>query len=542
MIRAVLFLLLFTAPAWAKEPPRPGDALVGHYTLRGAYDTGVRSEAVLRIERREGRLHVTRVELARGGQPLAPTRVWRARAVRVLDAERFFVTFEAPADQQRRGLVGALGGGGVAPVVSPNVLRARYLVRAGRLTEGVENATRRAPEHRWRHLQSVGRHGPPHELRSVRTLVGHGAPADRYDLVFVPEAFTAEALGAFDLYVQRVVDELSVTSPFKELWSLFNVHVVRFADASSERGAPTAAGTRLSKDPWGFPQPDWKRARALGEYAPGADAVVVITDHSFRSLAEDGVTVASAWHGRFERMVVHELGHVVGRLLDEYEEYPDSRWDFVYGNAINELLIGQTGWGGNVTTHTERRFVPWGHWLAEGARLPTPADHPTEVGLYRGALHRSRYWYRPALTCRMRGDDAPFCVVCRELLTIRLAAQTWPVRAKAERIDGETLRFTLETDLATPSQVLWLRNGMVEVGRGPTYVARRDDQPWGESNLDAIVQIALPWVRVDPEGQTTFRTRFVLNKGQLWSKRLEVRGPSRRRGFPEDLGAPRSPF
>ncbi len=549
MIRLSSLLVLACAAtvgsAAAREPDSLDPQVLGSYVLRGRYDggQGASSEALLKIERYEdGRLVVSRTEVVRGEATTAL--VWWADTVRVVGPDRLEVRY-APAAESgpRRGAAGALAGvGGAAAGPARNTLSARYVVREGKVTEAVLNRTRQAPEEGWRRLDSVGRRGRISDLRSVRTIVQHGAPEDRLDLVLVPEGYRPFELPVYDAQVRAVVAELQRVTPFRELWKLFNVHVVRFADEQRGLGGGTLAGSRLGSGDYPSVEADGERVRRLARLAPAADAVVVLGNASFRSRAWEDFTLVSGYGSDVAGTAVHELGHVVGRLLDEYEENARSAWDYVYGNGISEWLVGQTGWGGNVTTHTDRRFVPWRHWLPEGARLPTPTGATPEVGLFKGALHFSRRWYRPSEACMMRDARSPFCAVCRELLTIRIAAQAWPVQVKRERLDRDTWRLTLTTDLPTPSQVVWLRNGMVQVATGPTYVARRKDQPWGESTLDAIVQLATPLVRNDPEGATTFRMHFRMDKGRLWSRGLKLSGPSRRRGWPDAEERRTSPF
>lgn len=536
----VALLLLTAAPVAAQDPLR---ALAGDYVLRGRYDDGAASEALLRIERVAGRLELTRTELTRDGTPHAPARVWRSRAVQLHDAERLVVSYAPPATTTARGLSGAVAGAPAATRRAANELEARYTLRGGRVIEAVRNTTRLAPEDAWAHLQSTGQRGAPHELRSVRTLVDHGAPEERYDIVFVPEGYALDELDRYDARVTSAIDALRQTTPFAELWPLFNVHALRFPDPfSGIRGVRTAAGTKLgpASEPRATPVVNVERVRALAAAAPGADAVVIVANDRFRSIAwfRGDVTAVSAVDGRFPAVVVHELGHVIGRLLDEYEEHEESFCDFLLGNPLVEAALRLGDSGGNVTTHTDRRFIPWRHWLPAGATLPTADHERPDVGLYRGAYYQSRRWYRPSPTCLMRTSNLArsFCAVCRELLVVRIAKKTWPVRTKLERLDPQTVRLSLDPGLAgSPlafSQVRWLRGGAV-VATGPTYVARRHELPWGASELHAVVRLTTPWVRADPEDATTFRARFVLDKGFLWNDTLEVRGPTRHRGLPK---------
>lgn len=177
---------------------------------------------------------------------------------------------------------------------------------------------------------------------------------------------------------------------------------------------------------------------------------------------------------------LHELGHGIGGLTDEYEykhgtnppasEEPGTR---AFPNAI------ATG-----DTIPELSDIPWAHWLLPACNdaalgvavdfeclteacqcgdaetavdcIPLPTCEPggnfvdgegriygraawpepsedTPVGLYEGAWFRTKGAYRPELRCRMRSDDdvepggqetTHFCKVCREALTLAILADT----------------------------------------------------------------------------------------------------------------------
>lgn len=381
----------------------------------------------------------------------------------------------------------------------------------------------------------------------VKTLVDHGPPGDRYDITFVSDGYTATDLPVFRRHVRDVVARLQATTPFREYWGYINVHRVELASRgpglAGGRGGPSALGTRI---PTGvapnqrIPSGDDDRVERAAARAPGADAVVVLGFDPFRSVAKDGNAYVSTWEDRFPRVAVHELGHTIGLLLDEYADGDPSGWDFLTANALVEGVKRLSGWGANVTTHTDRDAVPWRHWLAPGVPVPTPAGADHAVGVYAGAYHLQRRWHRPAPTCLMRKTDEPFCVVCREQLVLKLSERAFPVQVKEERLDDDAVRLTVTTTIPGPHRVVWVRNGFA-VNGGASVIVRRRDLGWGDTILWLRVQDLTPWVRRDERGLATYDLTFVLRKGLLWDRGLEVVGPIRgrpSRGGADGGGAP----
>lgn len=262
---------------------------------------------------------------------------------------------------------------------------------------------------------------------------------------------------------------------------------------------------------------------------------LVLVDDEFRSLAHMGYALVSAWdQPRFANVCVHELGHAIGLLLDEYSEEDLKGWDYLV-RGLDESIENWGGWGANVTTRTRRDEIPWRAWLGPDVPVPTPTSgawtrYP--LGLYKGAVRYDRGWFRPSPTCCMRDESQPFCVVCREALVRRISQRTFPLRVSKVPVDRDTWRFTLLSIIPERATFTWRRNGF-PVGRGPVFEARRDDCPWGESELVCEIHDDTDWVRSDPHDWTRFTLRFQLDKGWAWDHGLKVKGPWR--DTPEEI-------
>lgn len=452
--------------------------------------------------------------------------------VRIVAADRLEATLDL-VDRPSVGLAGAVAGERAGEAVE-NQVEWRLIVGPGGARELTTNLTRRAPQDGWTGSNVTGQRLQVQDLvgASVKTIVNHGPAKARYDITFVPDGYALEDLPVYRQHVRQVVARLQATTPFREYWGYVNVHRVevasRGAGLAGGRGGPSALGTRI---PTGvrsgerIPSGDGGAIRKAAGKAPGADAVVVLAFDPFRSVAKGGYTLVSTWEDDHPFVAVHELGHEIGLLLDEYSEDEPSGWDVFTANPIVEGFTRLTGWGVNVTTHTDLDAIPWRHWLPRGVPIPTPLGSGHAVGVYRGAYHLQRRWHRPSPTCLMREIRKPFCAVCREQLILKLSEKVDPVVIKKEQLDDDTVRLSVTTIIPGDHRIAWRRGSGALVASGTSIRATRDDLSWGDTTLWLQVQDLSPWVRKDEQGRATFDTTFVLRKGLLWDKGLECVGP-----------------
>lgn len=515
----------------------PAANYLGTFTLSGyVFDgQGPFRLATARLEIRQGADGALTV-VRQGAVTLAPGAArrteWTAAPADVqVSGDRLIVTYR-PVDAWIEGLAGALDGPGRA-VQHQNVLDATYAFTAEGVTEELFNTTRRAPEHFWTSSRLTGLRLRASDLQvgpTITTLVDHGPAATRYDLVIVSEGYTPAEMPAFRAGARAIVERLRATSPFTEYWRYLNVHRVEVVSAGSGvaggRGGPAVLGTHLEGGPGDVASGSRGKVFDAVKRAPGADVVVVLVNDLFRSVAHTGYTFVSAFDEALAHVAVHELGHSLGFLLDEYEEHPRSRWDFVFANNLVEGVTNWGGWGANLTTRRGRDEIPWRDWIPMGVvPLPTPDGSGHAVGLYEGGMARERGWYRPSERCLMRDHFDPFCAVCREAIVLRLSQRTRPAEVTVTRVDRDTVRLAVVSRIPGPLRVTWVRNGF-EVAQGPTAVlVTRANLPWGTSDLEVVIEDATPWVRNDPQEWTVFRVRFELEKGYVWSKGVKVRGP-----------------
>lgn len=142
---------------------------------------------------------------------------------------------------------------------------------------------------------------------SCTTLVNKGSSADKLDIVFIADQYTAAEMPNFVTKVQTAYTYLLGIKPYDTQTNRVNIHRI---------DSPVNLGCRG----WSQPQPECNilNIQPIANLCPN-DEVVVIVDGNFRSYA-GGYSVVSALDSRFSYVVVHELGHSFAGLADEYVE------------------------------------------------------------------------------------------------------------------------------------------------------------------------------------------------------------------------------
>ncbi|MFF5923319.1 M64 family metallopeptidase [Streptomyces flavochromogenes] len=250
----------------------------------------------------------------------------------------------------------------------------------------------------------------------VAKMVDNGPSADRLDIVVVGDGYTVAELPRFHADAQRKWAELTAVEPYTTYRNLFNVWTV---DAVSNQSGVS-----------GDPSPGTVRDTALGSYfwcddierllcvdqdkvdgyvakAPEADLVLVLANSTkyggagynepSETLGYEGISTASAGNEKSGQVAIHETGHSLGKLADEYfySDYPGY-----------ERYLGPEPADSNITTLTADdmadRGTKWHRWLGEQS-----PDGGT-VGAYEGGGYYVTGLRRPTEDSLMRSLGKPF--------------------------------------------------------------------------------------------------------------------------------------
>ncbi|MGP3689958.1 M64 family metallopeptidase [Streptomyces sp. IBSNAI002] len=250
----------------------------------------------------------------------------------------------------------------------------------------------------------------------VAKMIDNGPTGDRLDVVVIGDGYTSAELERFRTDARQKWDEVTAVEPYTTYRNLFNVWTV---DAVSRESGVS-----------GDPTPSTVRDTALGSYfwceeierllcvdqpkvdayvakAPAADLVIVLANSAkyggagynepSATLGYEGISTASAGHPKSGQVAIHETGHSLGKLADEY---------FYAGVPEYEEYAGPEPAESNSSALTADRMAgrraKWHRWLGE-----TSPDGGT-VGTYEGGGYYTTGLYRPTDNSIMRVLGRPF--------------------------------------------------------------------------------------------------------------------------------------
>lgn len=256
------------------------------------------------------------------------------------------------------------------------------------------------------------------------TLVDNGDPARRLDVAILGDGYAAGDMPMYYHDVDSIVRAFHDIEPMKSYIRHFNFHRVDVISAESgvsdcwsdppirRRSALGANFSFLNERRLVGPDP-WVELVALRSGAPW-DGLLVVVNTPRRGGATlfltMGVGYASRNSSDFPRIIIHEAGHVIARLADEYGgELPDMK--FLKGRSLPNFLPYP-----NVSTNLKN--PKWRAWLSSDVTRarPTPEEEspPDRVGIFEGGSYVNFGVYRPQSTCMMKRHSAEFCAVCQE--------------------------------------------------------------------------------------------------------------------------------
>lgn len=257
------------------------------------------------------------------------------------------------------------------------------------------------------------------------TLVDNGPPDKRLDVAILGDGYAAADMPLFEQDAATIVQAFHDIEPMRSYIRHFNFHRVdlvarqsgisdRYQKPPVRRASPL--GTFFSPlserrlvgpDPWVY----WVANRSGVPW----DSVLVVVNTPRRggaTLFTMGIGYASRNSSDFPRIMIHEAGHAIAKLMDEYVDplVPDVKW--LQGRSLPNFVLPFA----NVTTNGRR--PKWADWVLPD--VPCPTDPTADscsaetIGAIEGASYVSFGAYRPTINCMMRQHSAPFCPVCQE--------------------------------------------------------------------------------------------------------------------------------
>ena len=262
------------------------------------------------------------------------------------------------------------------------------------------------------------------------TLLNFGlSHAKAIRLVFLPDGFTAGELPLFHRVVDEFLATLGQTAPFPNLVDALCALRVDLISPSSGVIDPQAPGNGArplfnakmgSGELRRLIEVNQSRARQMAKRAvdghPHFVGLVVANTAEYGGSGGD-VAVFSR-HAGAAQIAIHELGHSLFKLADEYSEAGQSSTDKpIEANVASKPDPHVAAWAPN-----ESLRLKWSSLLTNGVVFPTPAafGNATTVGAYEGAKYKASGLFRPSPICKMRNIGDPFCRVCQKQIEMRL--------------------------------------------------------------------------------------------------------------------------
>lgn len=252
------------------------------------------------------------------------------------------------------------------------------------------------------------------------TLVDNGPTSNRVDLVFVGDGYTAPELGAYASDVDSIVPVFFAKVPLDEYSSHFNVH--RVDVTSNESGVDNDPVQGILRDT-ALDMTYWcggterllcvnvGKATNKANSAPAVDQILALANSSKYGGAGypgNDLGTLAADNGAAIEIALHEFGHSMGDLADEYD----------YGGP--QTYTGGEPSAQNVSIHEaatmESLEVKWWRWLSDPS-----------IGTFEGANYSVFGIYRPNSNSLMRNLGQPFGKVNREQMIFKIYETVDPI-------------------------------------------------------------------------------------------------------------------
>lgn len=246
----------------------------------------------------------------------------------------------------------------------------------------------------------------------VVTIQYSGLSSERFDMVFIGDGYTAAEMDTLRKHAQAKWDEIAASAPWNKYKSFINVWLVNVI--SNESGVDNDPSLGVNRDT-ALDMYLWcnnierllclnaAKAQQYANQAPGVDAIVAVGNTAkyggagYRDLSTvSGANVLSG------QIALHELGHSVGGLADEY---------YTPGTTYSggELLAP------NATTDSTGQ--KWASYLGRS----TPDGGV--IGAYQGGEQYEYGIYRPSQDSLMRSLNKPFNLVGLDVMDRAISAK-----------------------------------------------------------------------------------------------------------------------
>jgi hypothetical protein len=246
-----------------------------------------------------------------------------------------------------------------------------------------------------------------------------GLPKEKLDIVFIPEGYNRDEMEKFKSDCNRVAGYLFEYSPFKENKERINLWGI---EAPSEESGTDIPGkdiwvrTILNSRFYTFDSErylmttDFFTVRNIAANAPYDQIYILVnTDKYGGGGIYNYYNVTSIDHQLTKQVFIHELGHGLAGLADEYAD--DATYQDYYPVDVEP-------WEPNITTLVNFESK-WKGMIDNDVPVPTPKEEKfkNKIGVFEGGGYVSKGVYRPTYNSIMNSFASnEFNDVCKKVL------------------------------------------------------------------------------------------------------------------------------
>lgn len=339
-----------------------------------------------------------------------------------------------------------------------------------------------------------------------------GLSANRYIFAIVGDGYQSAQLATYATHATQSLNYLFTVEPFKTYASYFTVHRVDVVSADSGVDNDPAQGilrnTALDMAFWCGGTERLlcvsvaKASQAANNAPQPWDQIIALansTKYGGAGYPSSNLGTSSGGNGSAPEIVVHELGHSMGDLADEYD----------YGGPAT--YTGPERPESNVSIFSAPQMqssqTKWWRWIGVN-----DAAWDGTVDTYVGGYYSTAGVNRPTFNSKMRALGRPFNLPSAEALILEIYRKVRPIESfspsNAVTVTGRpTLSVTVLQPLNNPLAIQWTLDGVNIAGAtGPTLNLATVSAPTGLRTIGVRVVDNTPWVR-DPVGRANRLTQ-----------------------------------